>query len=377
MQEIKRIIIIDLLYLGDMLFAHPFFAGLRKIFPSARIDLVANSDFAEIMRINNNLDHVYSYSKNYSAAKSYKFAKKLEKNNYQLGINIHGNWRTALLLKLMSPEKSIGFGGKGRGFFLDQKLEREEGHMVDQYLVFLEEVAASSLLKDYIEFNKEDTNIAKNLAKESSHSVEGNQKDKPEIIFEEKQPVLELTSEYLDSAEKILENSGLKADDDFIVLNTGGSWETKRWPKEYFAKLAEKLRDKGKRVLFVGGPSDCNRVEEILNMMKTNVEVYNICGKTSLLDLAGVLNYADLIISGDTGPVHVGAAVGTDTLTLFGPSDEKKYHPRGRGKNIVLKNNDLECRPCGEHKCPLEHHKCLREITAEMVMDELNKRSFL
>lgn len=377
MKEIKRIIIIDLLYLGDMLFAHPFFAGLRKIFPFARIDLVANSNFAEIMRINNNLDHVYSYSKNYSIAKSYKFAKKLEKNNYQLGINIHGNWRTALLLKLISPQKSIGFGGKGRGVFLDQEVERKNGHMVDQYLDFLEEIAASSLLKDSIEAEKANIDIAEDLDETSFNSVEGNKIDKPEIIFEEKQPVLELTSEYLNSAERILENSGLKADDHFIVLNTGGSWETKRWPKEYFAELAERLRESGKRVLFVGGPSDCERVEEILNMMNTNVEVYNICGKTSLLDLAGVLDYADLIISGDTGPVHVGAAVGTDTLTLFGPSDEKKYHPRGRGKNIVLKNDSLECRPCGEHKCPLEHHKCLRDITAEMIMNELNKRSFL
>ena len=90
MEKIKRIIVVDLLYLGDLLFAHPFFKGLRELFPEARIDLVANSNFSEIMRANNNLDHVYSYNKNWTTARSYNFAKKLKMNNYQLGINIHG-----------------------------------------------------------------------------------------------------------------------------------------------------------------------------------------------------------------------------------------------------------------------------------------------
>jgi len=105
MENVKRIIVVDLLYLGDLLFAHPFFEGLRELFPEARIDLVANSNFSEIMRVNPNIDHVYSYNKNWTVVRSYKFAKKLEMNNYQLGINIHGNWRTALLLKLISADK--------------------------------------------------------------------------------------------------------------------------------------------------------------------------------------------------------------------------------------------------------------------------------
>src|SRR6056297_3434195 len=156
MKKIKRIIVIDLMYLGDLLFAHPFFEQLRNFFPDARIDLAANNNFAEIMRINPNIDHVYNYNKNWSAARSYKFSKKLKMNNYQLGLNIHGNWRTALLLKLISADKSIGYGGKGRGIFLDEQVEKNiSSHMIEFYLEFLDQMQQSQLLEQYFTENNE------------------------------------------------------------------------------------------------------------------------------------------------------------------------------------------------------------------------------
>lgn len=344
MEKIKRIIVVDLMYLGDLLFAHPFFEQLRNLFPDARIDLAANNNFSEIMRINPNIDHVYNYNKNWTAARSYKFAKKIKMNNYHLGLNIHGNWRTAILLKLISPQSSIGFGGKGRGIFLDHEIERTEDHkhMVDYYLDFLDK------LKDVddLELDQQD-NQSDNL------------------------PKLNLNDFQCSKKAKKLEAIGL--DQDFITLNTGGSWETKRWPAEYFAKIANKLITKGEKVLFVGGPSDNERVQHVLDMIDNDhrEHTYNLSGKTTLIELAAVLKKSKLMISGDTGPVHVAAAVGTNTAAIFGPSDEKKYAPSGRGKNILIKNVDLDCRPCGEHECPLEHHLCMRDICPNELVKKL------
>lgn len=353
MEKIKRIIVVDLLYLGDLLFAHPFFAGLRRLFPEARIDLVANSNFAEIMRVNPNLDHVYSYNKNWTAARSYKFAKKLKMNNYQLGVNIHGNWRTALLLKLISADQSIGYGGKGRGLFLDESVEKNiSSHMIEFYLKFLNELQESQLLAGYFD----DKKIESNNQQESF-------------------PVLRVDEVYIQKANSKLKNIGLE--DEFVVLNTGGSWETKRWPEEYFAEIADQLAEKGYKVLFVGGPSDTERVSYILNKVENRERLYNLCGKTSLLELAALLKQANLMISGDTGPVHVAAAVGTNTAAIFGPSDEEKYAPRGRGKNILIKNTGLYCRPCGEHECPLEHFKCMRELSPEMVFEKIETKGMI
>lgn len=369
MKEIKRIVVIDLLYLGDLLFAHPFFEGLRELFPEARIDLVANSNFSEIMRANNNIDHVYSYNKNWPTARSYNFAKKLKMNNYQLGINIHGNWRTALLLKLISPAQSIGYGGKGRGIFLDEEVEKDiDSHMVEFYLKFLDQLQQSKLLAEHFAEN----NISKEIVSETIVSDSKHQNETVELQNSERAfPSLNVAESHQKKAELKLKKSGLESEDEFIVLNTGGSWKTKRWPEEYFAEIADQLTKKGYQILFVGGPSDTERVNYICNKIENQKMIYNLSGKTSLLELAAVLKRAKLMISGDTGPVHVAAAVGTNTAAIFGPSDEEMYGPRGKGKNILIKNVDLSCRPCGEHECPLDHFKCMRELSPEMVVERL------
>ena len=270
MEHIKRIIVVDLLYLGDLLFAYPFFEGLRNLFPEARIDLVANSNFSELMRANHNLDHIYSYNKNWTAARSYKFAKKLKINNYQLGINIQGNWRTALLLKLISADQSIGYGGKGRGLFLDEEVERNiTSHMIEFYLDFLSELQQSQLLVEYLNENEIEINKVENAY-----------------------PILKVNDINQKSAEIKLKELGLN--NKFIVLNSGGSWKTKRWPEDYFAEIAELLTAKGYKILFVGGPSDTQRVSYIINKLKNKDMIYNLSGKTSLLELAAVLKKAKL-----------------------------------------------------------------------------------
>lgn len=362
MKDIKRIIVVDLLYLGDLLFAHPFFNRLRKIFPESRIDLIANSNFAEIMRVNENIDHVYSYNKNCSISRSYSFAKKMKMNNYQLGINIHGNWRTALLLKLISPQKTIGYGSKGRGLFLDEKVnDNISSHMIEHYLKFIDQLSKSELLKDYFENN--------------SHKIDFQNFDLDNKDEQNSVPFLKVEADDKKSAAKKLEAINLETD--FIVLNSGGSWKTKRWPEKYFAEIADLLAAKGKKILFVGGPSDKKRAARIFKEIKNKETVYNLTGKTSLLELAAILKKAELMISGDTGPVHIAAAVGTDTMTIFGPSDEKLYAPRGRAKNILIKNVDLNCRPCGEHECPLKHFKCMRELKPKMLVQRLEDEGMI
>jgi len=371
MKDIKRIIVIDLLYLGDLLFAYPFFEGLRKMFPEARIDLVANSNFSEIMRANENIDHVYSYNKNWPTARSYNFAKKMKMNNYQLGINIHGNWRTALLLKLISPEKSIGYGGKARGIFLDEEVDKNiDSHMIEFYLEFLEKLQQSKLLEEYFADEKKTSGsfISENVRENKNFTHKKNGRTFPS---------LNVAENHQQNAEAKLKKIGLELKDEFIVLNTGGSWETKRWPEEYFAEIADQLNKKGYKILFVGGPSDKERVNYICNKIDNQKMIYNLSGKTSLLELAAVLERTKLMISGDTGPVHVAAAVGSNTAAIFGPSDEEMYAPRGKGKNILIKNVDLSCRPCGEHECPLDHFKCMRELSPEMVVERLEAEGMI
>ncbi len=327
----RRILVIDLLYLGDLLFATPFFKNLRANYPQARIDLIANANFASILADSDYFDQIYSYDKSWSIKESLSFALAKRKNNYDLGINLHGNWRTAILLRVINPEYNLGFGGRGRGIWLDKELDalsEQDGHMVDVYLSVLAELGINN--------------------------------------YQASEPKLNLNPAVKEQAVKILETEGIDISKELIALNTGGSWPTKRWGKEKFAQLADRLiAEKKAQVIFTGGPSDEARIEEIIAQMKNPAT--NLAGKTSLAELKAVASLCDLFVSGDTGPVHVANAVGTKVVAIFGPSDESKYRPRGEQAEIIL-NDKLECRPCGEHQCPLEHHKCMADILVEAVI---------
>jgi len=324
----KKIVIIDLLYLGDLIFATPFIRNLRKKYPKAQIDMIVNSNFFDIIEGNPYLSQVYAYDKKWSLKENWKFARNLSQNDYDLGLNLHGNWRTALLLKVINPNYTIGYGGKGRGIWLNQELLATKGiHMVDVYLKFLEEMGFKELDNQGIE--------------------------------------LEVNQEASKNMLDFLQKHGIKGEDRLVGLNTGGSWPTKQWTKEGFAQLGDRLEEELQaKVIFFGGPGDVERVNEIAAMMKTKPIIAT--GETTLKELAALAARCDLFISGDTGPVHVAAAVGTPTIALFGPSDEQKYRPYGKKHKVI--ENGIDCRPCGEHHCPLEHHKCLEEISADDVL---------
>ncbi|SJZ46862.1 lipopolysaccharide heptosyltransferase II [Selenihalanaerobacter shriftii] len=324
----KRIVVIDLLYLGDLLFATPFFQNLRNHYPEARIDLVVNSNFFDIIEESLYFDNIYAYNKNWKLKENWQFAKKLNKNNYDLGLNIHGNWRTAILLRLINPDYTVGYGGKGKGIWLNQELASSaEKHMAEVYLDFLEDLGINEI---------DEVSLDLNVNPRAQRSMQ-----------------------------KFLKAKEVKASDKVVGLNTGGSWPTKQWKAEGFARLADRLQiDYNTKAIFFGGPGDVDRVGKIISKMQTTPIV--AAGETSLKELAALAAECDLFISGDTGPIHVAASVGTPTIAIFGPSNEVKYHPYGEEHHVV--KTDIDCRPCGDHECSLKHHDCMEKIEVDDIL---------
>ncbi len=337
--KVNKIIVVDLLYLGDLLFAHPFLENLRANFPDAKIEMVVNHIFADIMAENKSVDQVYAFNKGWSTSKSIKFARKLKQNNYQLGINIHGNWRSTFLMSLINPAEKVGIGGFAKDILLDRTLQLDaEQHMVKQYLTLLDQL---NLKVDY-----------------------------------EVKPALLHSKVAEDSLKKILQANNFQEQKTTIGLNTGGSWPTKRWPASKFASLADMLIDRYQaQIVLLGGPGDRERSDKIEGLMRNSV--INLAGETSLQQLAALLRKLNLVISNDSGPVHVAVASGTKTLTIFGPSDEKKYKPLGQAESLLIKVAELDCRPCGEHQCPLGHHRCMEDIEPEDIVRLLEENGWL
>jgi len=142
-------------------------------------------------------------------------------------------------------------------------------------------------------------------------------------------------------------------------------WVTKDWTPAGFAAAARRLHEeRGATVYLMGGPGDVARCADIERMM--GGDVVNLAGKTSLVEMGSTLAAMDLLVANDSGPVHMAAAVGTPSLVLFGPTSPARTGPYGEAHRVV-QSAPLDCRPCFMRACAPQHHRCMRDITADQV----------
>jgi heptosyltransferase-2 len=153
-----------------------------------------------------------------------------------------------------------------------------------------------------------------------------------------------------------------------IGLNTGGSWPTKRWIREGFSVLADKILEHGYGVAFFGGPMDNDNVSEITNLMKNkNSDLAIFAGKTTLIEMAALVQKCAALVTGDSGPMHIAVSQQIPVVAIFGPSDYHRYYPYQQKQNIITSKHS--CLGCGQHYCT--HHSCMKDITVEMIWTKL------
>jgi heptosyltransferase-2 len=159
---------------------------------------------------------------------------------------------------------------------------------------------------------------------------------------------------------------GTDADAPFVVLAPGSAWGTKRWP--YYIDLAKRLAPDF-RIAIVGSKADTEVAAKITAAVGAD-GVINTAGSLSLLASAELIGRAQAIVTNDSAPQHLASAMGTPTLTIFGPTvPEFGFGPLAE-RRAVAGHEYLECRPCHRHgpeRCPLGHWRCMRELTTEHI----------
>lgn len=153
-----------------------------------------------------------------------------------------------------------------------------------------------------------------------------------------------------------------------VALNPASARPIKAWPAAHFAVLADLLEENGIRTLFVGGPNDVELVGQIENSMRR--QPLNAAGKTNLRQLGALLQRCALLVSADTGPMHIAAGVGTPVVALFGPTDPRRTGPVGEGHLVLTR--DLPCRPCFQQPT-CERFECLTEMEPRDVFDSVKR----
>jgi lipopolysaccharide heptosyltransferase II len=168
-------------------------------------------------------------------------------------------------------------------------------------------------------------------------------------------------------AEQLLNSMGNKP---FVTIFPGASIAERSWGGDRFKELASRLSIEGLGIVVVGGKEDVHEGETIVNQ----INGLNLAGKTSLAETAAVIERSSLLISGDSGVLHIAVGLDKPTVSLFGPGIAKKWAPRGE-KHIVL-NKNLPCSPCTKFgytpKCP-QNAECMKSITVDEVVDAVKK----
>jgi heptosyltransferase-2 len=155
-----------------------------------------------------------------------------------------------------------------------------------------------------------------------------------------------------------------------VGMAPGSVRATKRWPAGHWSRLLQALAEEGVTPVFVGGAAERDLCRRIIASSGTEGAV-NLAGRLSLLESAAVIAETELMLSGDSAPMHMACAVGTPVFALFGPTvGEYGFFPTGEADRVF--EVDLECRPCSLHggrRCPLGHHRCMEEIDPGMLAD--------
>ncbi len=143
---------------------------------------------------------------------------------------------------------------------------------------------------------------------------------------------------------------------------TGGA--AKRWIPEHYAEVADRLASAHRgRVVLLGGPGELNLTREIRSRIQA--PVIDLAAKTSLVELMGALAALSVLVTNDSGPMHLAAALGTPTVAIFGPTDERETAPMGRNSRVLRRH--VDCSPCLLKDCPTDH-RCMTEVGVEEVL---------
>ncbi len=169
---------------------------------------------------------------------------------------------------------------------------------------------------------------------------------------------------------------GIPSDAVIIGINPGVNWESKRYPEERYAEVANRIIEEyGAYIVIFGGPDDVQKAKMVEEKIRYSDRVRNLAGKTRTMNIAvGVLAHCRLCITNDSGLMHCAAAVGIPTISIFGGTHPSLHAPRGPNHIALFGGNDLPCAPCYRYHCTYSINRaCLHSITPESILSAVRK----
>ncbi len=326
-------------WVGDAVMTIPALRELRRIFPDAHLTLHTRTWAKGIFQDADFIDEILPFERETTSFKiTITQAKIWREKKFDLAVLFTNSLESAFLAKLGKVPQTFGYGKEGRSFLLSDAVKipfwKNERHEIFYYL---------------------------NLIAEIEHKFFGTQT----VLETEPRFELEVSAERLENARKILVESGVDLTKKTIAFVPGSTnSRAKRWQTWSYAKLNDRLQTElNSNIILIGAENELGVSLEVYE--KCEIKPVILTGKTTLSEVVAILSVCDLLVSNDTGPAHISAALGTKTLVIFGPTNPKTTQPF---QSEIIKK-DVDCAPCMLRDCPIDH-RCMTRISPDEVFEK-------
>lgn len=328
----RNILIVKLSAIGDVVHALPVAYALKQCFPAARVTWVVERPSYDLLANNPCIDEIIVFDKprlkKLAGFREYApaFVKQLRAKGFDLALDLQGLFKSGAIAFLSgAPDRYVYCNTRELSDRLSRRVcgPHQRGHVVEQYL---DVVRALGCAVD-------------------------------KAVFP-----IHITESEADAATAAAAAAGFDLCQPYVLLSPGANWPNKRWPPPLFAALADRLRGDGFVPVLTGGPGDAPLAAAIKGA--ATVALVDLTGRTSLKQLAHIIKNARALVGGDTGPMHLAAALATPVVALHGPTDTIRNGPYGAGHKALVAAQ--ECAGCWRRACP-KGRDCLAAITVDEV----------
>ena len=340
---LSKILIVSPSWVGDCMLMQPMLMRLKQRHPDCRIDIFAPPWTAALLHampeVHEVITNPFPHGTLQLAAR-YRLGKQLRAARYDQAIVLPNSWKSALVPFFACIPLRTGFSGEARHILLNDK-------------------------------RKLDKTVLPLMVERFAQLAEAAQGEIPRPLAN---PKLTISEAQRDAAlhklntKNLCPGTRLTLDQPVAVFCPGAEYgPAKRWPAAYYADIAQRLRQHGYAVWLIGSAKDKPVADEINRL--AGGHCINLCGSTDLGDALALLACAQLVISNDSGLMHLAAALDRPMLALFGSSSPQFTPPLSAQAQVV--KLDIECSPCFKRECPLGHFNCMMRLTPDMVWDRL------
>lgn len=339
------VLIVLIAGIGDLILASKSFRAIRNGFPDSEIHLLTSADAAPLARQYKYIDQIWEFpirelrSRKSVLFNMLKIVLQLRRIKYAMIINLHpvatakGAFQMGLLFSLLRAPVKIAHDYKGFGLFVNKKVPADNfrnRHYAESFL----DVALLAGGKP----DSKGIEVCYNLTS----------KEKWGYLFNEK---------------------SINQHSPTVAINPGSDQPKKRLHPDRLADIADRLVEQcNARIILLGGPGEMSISQHIQDTM--NHDAINLAGKLTLNDLVYIISQLDLLITNDSAPMHIAAALNIKQVAIFGPGYPELFRPYTSSDNYILIYKHLDCRPCNNKECG--HISCIESITSEEVFEAAN-----